>query len=77
MLDILTYEIGSFYVLDKTYIDFERLYIIHQQKAFFITRAKQNMRFKRMYSMKADKTKGIIYDQIGKLEGHYSKKGYP
>lgn len=77
VLDILNYEIGSFYVMDKAYIDFERLYTIHQQKAFFITRAKQNMRFKRMYSMKADKTKGIIYDQIGKLEGHYSKKSYP
>lgn len=77
VLDILTYEIGSFYVMDKAYIDFERLYKIHQQEAFFITRAKQNMRFKRIYSMKADKTKGIKYDQMGKLEGYYSKKDYP
>jgi len=59
VLDILTYEIGSFYVMDKAYIDFKRLYIIHQQEAFFITRAKQNMRFKRTYSMKADKAKGV------------------
>lgn len=77
VLDILVYESGSFYVMDKAYIDFERLYVIHQQKAFFITRAKTNMRFKRMYSRSADKEKGIRYDQIGKLEGHYSKKGYP
>lgn len=77
VLDILTYEIGSFYVMDKAYIDFERLYTIDQQKAFFITRAKQNMRFKRMYSMETDKAKGIKYDQIGKLEGYYIKKNYP
>ncbi len=77
VLDILTYEIGSFYVMDKAYIDFKRLYTIHQQEAFFITRAKQNMRFKRTYSMKTDKEKGVKYDQIGRLEGHYSKKDYP
>lgn len=77
VLDILNYEVGSFYVMDKAYIDFERLYAIHQQKAFFITRAKQNMRFRRIYSMQADKAKGVKYDQIGKLEGHYSRKSYP
>lgn len=77
MLDILTYEPGSFYVMDKAYIDFVRLYKIHLQQAFFVTRAKQNMRFKRMYSMAANKAKGVKYDQIGRLEGHYSKKGYP
>lgn len=77
VLDILTCEAGSFYVMDKAYIDFERLYKIHLQKAFFVTRAKANMRFRRMYSLAADRSKGVKYDQIGRLEGHYSKKGYP
>ena len=63
--------------MDKAYIDFARLYAIHLQKAFFVTRAKENLRFKRMYSRPADKAKGVKYDQTGKLEGHYSKKGYP
>ena len=77
VLDILTYEAGSFYVMDKAYIDFARLYEIHLQKAFFVTRAKANMRFRRMYSSAADRSKGVKYDQMGRLEGHYSKKGYP
>lgn len=77
VLDILTYEAGSFYVMDKAYIDFARLYAIHLQKAFFVTRAKENMRFKRMYSATANRTKGVKYDQIGRLEGYCSKKDYP
>tara|TARA_R110000772_G_C13253301_1_gene434729 strand:+ start:345 stop:1349 length:1005 start_codon:yes stop_codon:yes gene_type:complete len=77
VLDIVPFEAGGFYVMDKAYIDFARLYAIHLQKAFFVTRAKENLRFKRMYSRPADKAKGVKYDQTGKLEGHYSKKGYP
>lgn len=77
ILDIIQYEAGSFYVVDKAYIDFSRLYKLHSQGAFFVTRAKTNMRFQRMYSNPVDKTKGVQYDQIGKLEGHYSKKDYP
>ncbi|MDF0708095.1 IS4 family transposase [Flagellimonas okinawensis] len=77
VLDIVPYETGSFYVMDKAYIDFARLYAIHLQKAFFVTRAKDNLRFKRMYSRAVDKAKGVKYDQLGGLEGHYSKKGYP
>ena len=77
VLDIVPFEAGGFYVMDKAYIDFSRLYAIHLQKAFFVTRAKENLRFKRMYSRPADKAKGVKYDQTGKLEGHYSKKGYP
>jgi hypothetical protein len=76
-LDLLTYEPGSFYVIDKAYIDFKRLYHLNQQQAFFVTRAKNNMRFKRMYSQKVDKTTGIIYDQVGKLETYYPSKEYP
>jgi hypothetical protein len=77
VLDMIVYEAGSFYVMDKAYIDFARLYKIHLRKAFFVTRAKENMRFKRMYSMATDKANGVKYDQIGRLEGHYSKKDYP
>ncbi len=77
ILDIIPYENGSFYVVDKAYIDFQRLYRIHQHGAFFVTRAKDNMRFKRMYSKTIDKITGLRYDQIGKLEGFYTKKDYP
>lgn len=77
VLDIIQYEAGSFYVVDKAYIDFGRLFKLHSQGAFFVTRAKNNMRFKRMYSNPVDKTNGVQYDQIGKLEGYYSKKDYP
>ena len=77
VLDYIPYEPGSFYVVDKAYIDFLRLYKIHNLGAYFVTRAKNNLRFKRMYSRPVDKTKGILYDQIGKLETYYSKKDYP
>jgi len=77
ILDIIPYEIGSFYVVDKGYIDFLRLHKIHTQGSFFVTRAKDNIRFKRMYSRKVDKTTGVLSDQIGKLETYKSKKEYP
>jgi len=77
VLDYIPYEPRSFYVVDKAYIDFLRLYKIHNLGAYFVTRAKNNLRFKRMYSRPVDKTKGILYDQIGKLETYYSKKDYP
>lgn len=77
MLDLIPYEVGSFYVIDKAYIDFDRLYKLHLQGAFFVTRAKDNMRFKRMYSNTVDKTTGVQYDQIGRLESYYSGKSYP
>ncbi len=76
-LDLVSYEPGSFYVIDKAYIDYKRLYHVHQQRAFFVTRAKDNMRFNRMYSMSVDKTTGVKYDQIGKLETYYSSRDYP
>lgn len=77
VLDLLTYEAGSFYVIDKGYIDFKRLYYMHQQRAFFVTRAKDNMRFNRMYSRPVDKATGVKYDQTGKLETYYPKRDYP
>ena len=77
MLDALTYEAGSFYIMDKGYIDFTRLYRLNCSKAYFVTRAKDNMQFRRIYSNKVDKTTGLIYDQIGKLETYKSLKSYP
>ena len=77
MLDALTYEAGSFYIMDKGYIDFTRLYKLNCSKAYFVTRAKENMQFRRIYSNKVDKTTGLIYDQIGKLETYKSLKSYP
>jgi hypothetical protein len=77
ILDLFPYEAGSFYVVDKAYIDFNRLHKLHVQGAYFVTRAKDNMRFQRMYSNTVDKTKGVKYDQIGKLETFYPKKDYP
>lgn len=76
-LDVLTYEAGGFYIMDKAYVDFKRLYFIHQSKAFFVTRAKDNFQFKRVRSSKPNKLKGIICDQIVKLKGYKSLKMYP
>ncbi|MEX0981065.1 MAG: IS4 family transposase [Bacteroidales bacterium] len=77
ILDLIQFEAGSFYVVDKAYVDYRRLYRLHNQGAFFVTRAKDNMRFKRMYSNSVDKDQGVRYDQIGKLETYYPKKEYP
>lgn len=77
ILDILEYEAGSFYMMDKAYVDFKRLYVLHKKNAYFITRTKNNMRFKRMYSRKVDKKNDVKYDQIGKLEGVNSRWKYP
>jgi len=77
ILDIIPYEIGSFYVMDKGYIDFSRFYKIHSHGSFFVTRAKDNLRFARMYSRPVDKTSGVQSDQIGKLTVYNSSKDYP
>jgi len=76
VLDILPFEAGSFYIMDKAYIDFLRLFRLHQQGAFFVTRAKENIRFKRMYSRPVDKGTGLIYDQIGRLEKSKSREKF-
>ena len=77
ILDLIAYESGSFYVMDKAYIDFKRLHKIHLNGSYFVTRAKNNMRFKRMYSNPVNKNTGVQCDQIGKLETYYPKKDYP
>ena len=77
ILDLIPYEVGSYYVMDKGYIDFKRLHTLHSQGSFFVIRAKDNTRFKRMYSNVVYRTTGVLSDHIGKLENYYSKKDYP
>lgn len=77
VLDFLNYEPESFYIMDKAYVDYKRLNVLHKCNAYFVTRAKSNMRYRRIYSRKSDKTNGIRYDQIGKLVGTRSKNLYP
>lgn len=77
ILDIIPYEKGSFYVFDKGYIDFDRLYRIHTLDSFFVTRAKNNLRFRRIYSRKVDKSTGVLTDQIGVFETYLSHRDYP
>jgi hypothetical protein len=76
-LDQLTYETDGYYILDRGYVDFERLYIIDQHEAFFVTRAKSNSRLKRIGSTKADKSNGVLCDQQVRLVGFNSFKSYP
>jgi len=76
-LDKLIYEVGAFYIFDKAYIDFERLYTIHEEGAFFVIRAKDNMNYRRLYSAKVNKSKGIKCDQTILLNNYYAAKKYP
>ncbi len=77
VLDILPIEPGAFYVMDRGYLDFERLYGLGQQGAFFVTRAKHNMDARRVYSMPSDREQGIICDQRIALNGFYACQHYP
>jgi len=77
VLDILPIEASAFYVMDRAYVDFKRLYKIHQAGAFFVTRAKKSMNARRIYSMKTDRETGIICDQIIAMNGAYIAKDYP
>jgi IS4 transposase len=77
VLDILPVEAGAFYVMDRGYVDFKRLYAMHQVGAFFVTRAKSSMDARRVYSAPADRASGIICDQRVMLGGFYSARNYP
>jgi hypothetical protein len=77
ILDQLTYEPGSFYIADRGYLDFARLYRLHQSGAFFVTRAKKNIRFQRRYSRPVDKTTGLRFDQTVVPSSCYSRQQYP
>jgi len=77
VLDILILEAGSFYLMDRGYLDFERLYTMHQAQAFFVTRSKRRFNFKRRYSNEVDKSTGLQCDQTIILTGFYPARDYP
>lgn len=77
VLDILLIEAGAFYVMDRGYLDFSRLYAMHQTGAFFVTRAKRGMDARRVYSASSDRRNGVICDQTIALNGFYPSKDYP
>lgn len=77
ILDIIIFEVGAIYIMDRGYLDFFRLNTINSSSAFFITRAKTNFSFKRLYSHPIDKTTGLRSDQTIVLKGFYAKKNYP
>jgi len=77
IIDNLFIEAGAIYIMDRAYVDFARLYKIHQSQAFFVTRAKSNFVFKRLYSLSVDKSTGVQADQIITVTGFYTLKGYP
>jgi transposase len=77
VLDILPVEAGAFYVMDRGYLDFARLYKLHQAGAFFVTRAKRGMNARRVYSARTDRTSGVVCDQTIAMNGFYVAKDYP
>ncbi len=77
ILDEIIAEPGSFYIMDRAYLDFARLYSLHQCSAFFVTRARSNFRFRRLYSHPVDKSTGLKCDQTITLVSFYPSKYYP
>jgi transposase len=77
LLDRLVIEAGAVYIFDRAYLDFARLYRLHQAKGFFVTRAKRNFRYRYLDSRPVDRTTGVHSDQIIRLYGFYSKQSYP
>jgi len=77
VLDVLIIEAGSFYIMDRGYIDFERLYRIHRSQGYFVIRGKSNLVFERQYSRPVDKDAGLRCDQTIKLTGEATSEKYP
>lgn len=77
VLDLLLPEAGAFYVMDRGYVDFHRLHNLHLSSAFFVTRAKSNLQFRRVYSHPVDKALGLKCDQTIEFTGYQSSKDYP
>ena len=77
ILDSLLIEPGAFYVMDRGYLDFARLYVLHQAQAYFVIRAKENLRFVRHHSRPVDYGEGLCSDHTGALSGFYARKHYP
>lgn len=76
-LDLLIPEPGAFYVMDRGYVDFARLHRLHQAGSFFVTRARSNAKFRRLYSQPVDRNTGLICDQHVELTIPYSQNRYP
>jgi len=77
VLDFLPIEAGAFYVMDRGYLDFTRLYQLHQMGGFFVTRAKANTNARRIYSSPVDRATGLVCDQTIALNGFYATQHYP
>ena len=77
ILDLLILEPNAFYIMDRAYLDFERLYNMHRHHCYFVLREKRNFKYRRIYSNKVDRSKGFKFDQTIKLTGFYSSKNYP
>ena len=77
ILDQLTFEAGAFYLMDRAYLDFRRLYRLHLASAFFVTRARKRFAFRRLRSLNVDRTTGIICDQVITLSNPVPRQGYP
>lgn len=77
VLDHLIPEPGAIYVMDRAYVDFQRLYQLHRSSAVFVTRSKTNTGLRRIYSHRIDKATGVKFDQTVSLTGYYSKRDYP
>lgn len=76
-MDYIPYERGAYYIFDRGYIDYKRLFFITKHPAYFVIRATTNLKFRRMFSMKVDLSTGGRCDQIGKLTGKQSSSAYP
>ena len=76
-LDLIMPEAGAIYVMDRGYVDFATLHSLHQAGAFFVTRAKSNMNYHRVYSRQVDKSTGLGSDQSIALDGFYTRRNYP
>jgi len=76
-LDRIVFEAGAYYAMDRGYVDYGRLYAIHRAAAFFVTRAKDNFSFRRLYSHPVDKSTGVRCDQTVVLKGYQAHKDYP
>ena len=76
-LDLIEFEPSGIYIMDRGFLDFSRLYAIHKQLAFFVTRTKGNFKFQRIYSAKTNKEEGVLVDQTIRLMNYYAAKDYP
>jgi hypothetical protein len=76
-LDSISHDAGAIYVMDRDYVDFRRLYVLHQAGAFFVTRTKINRNYHRVYSRLVDKVTGARSDQTIALDGFYGQSYYP